>query len=77
MQVLIDENGLSDKLDTKKELFDCLHIYVYDIYTQEKITLIKVYIIIITQKIVCKNHAFIFKYFFLLYFINILFKNLI
>ena len=31
MQVLIDENGLSDKLDTKKELFDCLHIYVYDI----------------------------------------------
>lgn len=31
IQVLIDENGLSDKLDTKKELFDCLHIYVYDI----------------------------------------------
>ena len=31
IQVLIDKNGEADKLDTKKELFDCLHIYVYDI----------------------------------------------
>ena len=31
MQVLIDQNGIADKLDTKKELFVCLHINVYDI----------------------------------------------
>ena len=31
MQVLIDQNGIEDQLDTKKELIDCFHINVYDI----------------------------------------------